>query len=301
MDMRTCAAAVALCLALAAPSAGAERLVTPGPVEGVEAGGGWLAWHEEGQFTLWRRGEPVPWHGPFLQGLGTRRDGRAVGLFEACAGNALDCSVHDIRLPDGPRRTLVDPPFEPRSFDESRGTLLLSLRGPGHPRRIFMKRPGQPLRQIGDLRAGGVTLSTGTMTNFVGLNGRYRLFGSRRTDPPHWHQLASWDEAGEFDGDPGTYRAIAAAQSDGRYVYWAEIASTFDRHGFVEGSHRARVLRIDPGAGGRVEAFTPPRRIFSFAVTRGRLYYTDADFDAAVYEYRRPDFEPTGESLPIRG
>jgi hypothetical protein len=300
MSVRTCAAAVVICLAFAAPAAADERMISEGPAEGVEAGGGWLAWHDAGRFTLWRDGVSMPWDGPFVQGLGTRRDGRSVALFETCGDRAIDCSVHDIRLPHGPRRKLIDPPYEPRSFDESHGTLLLTLRGPGHPRRIFLKRPGQPLRQIGDLRAGSVSLSTGAMTNFVGLNSRYRLFAANRGPPRRWHQLASWDEAGEFRQEPGTYRAIGNVSTDGSYAYWTESRSTYDEHGYVHATRHVRILRVDTGERPQVEAFTPVRRVHSFAVTRGRLYYTDRG-GGAVYEYRDPPFEPTGESLPIQG
>lgn len=290
-----------VCANGAAPAFASERLITAGPVDAIEAGGGWLAWLGSGRFTLWRDGRSVPWRDPFLRGLGTRRDGRSVGLFETCAARATDCELHDRRLPQGPRRMLLDPPYEPRSFAESHGTLLLTLTGPGHPRRIFIKHPGGPLRQLGDLRAGNVSLSTGAMTNFVGLNSRYRLFGAPRGRPPRWHQLASWNEAAEFDERPGTYRAIGDAQADGHYVYWAEFRARFDEHGYVEGSRRTRILRVDPRRPHEPAAFTPPRRIFRFAVTRGRLYYTDADSDAAVYEYRQPRFERTGETTPIRG
>jgi hypothetical protein len=300
--MRTRLALVVLCLAFAAPATADERLVTPGPVDTITAGGGWLAWYRSGAITLWRDGEAHAWQGPFVRALGTDRDGNPVALFERCDTATAGCQVRDGRVPEGPRRTLLDPPWESRSFDVSHGTLLITSRRP-HPRRIFVKRPGERLRQIGDLRAGLVTLSTGAMTNVVGLNSRYRLFATGRVEPRRWHQLASWNEASQFRQELGTHRAIGGVSTDSSYAYWTEFASAYDEHGFVEGSRRTRILRVrQPGAGHRqVEAFTPPRQISRFAVTRGRLYYTDATDDAAVYEYRHPAFEPTGEDLPIEG
>lgn len=295
-------AAIALCsLALAGPAGAAERLVTPGPVESVEAGGGWVAWLNAERFTLWHDGESTPWNGPFLQELGTGPDGAPVGLFTKCDNRARDCDVRHAVLPAGPRRPLVDPPWEPRSFDESQGTLLLTLRGRGAPRLIYMWRPGNGLDDTGDLRGGSVSISARAMSNFVGLNGRLRLFGAKRSAAPRWHQLASWDEPREFDGKPGTYRAIGNAGTDGRYVYWVEHTTTYDDHGPVPGSRRTRIVRVEPGAAHRhVEAFTPPRSVFSFAVTHARLYYVEKE-DGALYEYRDPPFERTAEELPIRG
>lgn len=285
---------VALVVAPAAAWGSApERLIAEGPVEGLQAGGGWVSWVKSGSQFMWHAGESGISHAPFVRPLGTDARGRGVGLYLGCGSDA--CTVRHLLLPEGAISTRFTTAANMGWVDEHRGSFLVGFVGKGHPEGIFIRRRGErSLRRLTKMRPGLLSISTHAMTSF---RAEENLFAASRERPHRWRRLAS-------DSDPdfirGTYGGtfVDDAQAQGRYAYWLETRIENLDNG--ETTHDTRILRVDPGASHRhVEFFNPrrPHDFSSLAVTDGNLFFTDQSGD--LYEVRHPTFYRSGDPIPL--
>ena len=289
-------AALALLLAVpAAASASArEQLIAAGPVEGLQAAGGWVSWFESGRQMMWHDGRSTVFDGPFVRTLGTDADGDGVGLLVRC-GDAR-CTVRDRLLTDGPTSERFTTAPTLRSVDEHRGSFLLGFRGRGHPRGIYIRRRGEDsLRRLSRLRPGDLSISSRVMTSFWPDVG---LFAASRNRPHRWRLIA---RASDPDFIRGAYGGVLVfdAQAHGRYAYWLE--TRIENHENGETAVFTRILRVDPRPSHRhVEVFQPraPHDFGSLAVTDGNVFFTDGR-TGPLYEVRHPTFYRSGDPIPV--
>jgi hypothetical protein len=196
-------------------------------------------------------------------------------------------------LPDGPTSRLLVTEGNLRSVDEHRGSLILGFRGKGHPRGIYLRRPGEDagLERLSKMRPGGLSISSRAMTNIDPNDG---LYAASRNHPHRWRLLARSADPDFIRGQTGPFAFVEYPQAEGRFAYWLE-------HSFnADGTQYAtRILRVDPEPSDRhLEEFTPPRYVSSLAVTHARLYYTDKA-TGDLWEFIHPPFHRGGEPLPL--
>ena len=291
------AVATVLALAAAAPASARERLLADVPVGGLEAGGGWVSWLEADSQVFLHDGERTISHLPLVRELGTDAEGRGVGLSVGCS-SAGRCKVRHRVLAEGRTSRLVVIPSNLTSVDEHHGSLLLGFRRRGHPRGIYLRRPGEDsgLERLSRLRPGGLSISSHAMSS---LDGDVGLYAAGRNRPHRWRLLERTDDPYFHKDMVGAFRYVIDAQADGRFVYWIDALAERFENG--EGRYSTTILRVDPGASHRhVQQFTPPRTISELAVTNGNVYYTDRGSEAP-YEFRHPRFYPGGETVPVGG
>jgi hypothetical protein len=266
--MRIALALAACALAAACPAAARERLVAQGPVKGLEAGGGWVTWVAGDSRVYLHDGERTAAPADFTGRLGTDAFGRGVALDVGC--DSLGCRrLNERLLPNGPSTTALMGPNGIWTADESRGALLVGVRGADNPTGIYLRERGESdLRRVTHLRPGTVAISTGAMTN---QSRGERIYAAGRRSPDRWRLIVKGD--------------VDSATADGHWAYWLQ--------------DHERIMRLNPGvAHRRPEAFVPPRRMSSLAVTRATLYYVDGD-TRDLYAYSRPGFVRTGQDVPI--
>jgi hypothetical protein len=297
---RTTALLAALALAAGAPASAREHRIAKGPVETLQAGGGWVSWFKSGRQFFWHKGDRTS-RKSFLGPLGTDREGRAVGLSVGCStagasepgGDDGSCTVHHRVLPDGATSRLLVTQRNLRSVDEHRGTLIVGFRGRGHPRGIYLRRGGEgaPLERVSRIRPGSLSISSRAMTN---LDPEGRLYAASRSRPHRWRLLARSADPDFVRGQEGPFAFVWNPQAEGRFAYWLE--ESFEADG---SRYATRILRVDPEPSDRhLEEFTPPRNVSSLAVTRARLYYADKA-NGDLYEFIHPPFHRGGEPLPL--
>jgi hypothetical protein len=312
MWTRIAVAGVAVSL-LAGGVARAEELqVSPDEGSDLSAVGGWLTW------TRWDGGTRFLWHagtvtalpdlGPRVE-LGSDARGRPEAVYVRCG--EVRCEVRARRLRDGAERRLLLTRRRVGHAVERRGTLAYASSGATNspnPRAaaVWLRgRGGQRTRRVVARNVSWIDLAAGRLIYWsddphgdvaqitvVDLAGR----------KPHTRVLAVDDE---FDEDCrcGQQRRETDPHIAGRFAYWLD--TTLAGPDGVDGDTVTRVLRVDlTMADPAVEALRPEHVVNQYAalaVEGGAVSYASWTDALGVYRIARPKWEPTGESLPVRG
>jgi hypothetical protein len=316
--IRVSAALVVCAAALASPSAAVADTSFPAAVDGLAASGDVLVWSPgpmapPGPLMTGFGSAATPLPGPTtgLGGIdvGTDASGRTVLVYSACSALAIRCrDLYLYSFASGATQRLASLSRHNCAEDSpeiSRGTIVF-VRSRCKPRsgaRLYIKRPGRPLRRLRQLPSPTEDPLQHRGVTSIDIAGRTLAFVERRVGQElpigstwpvvtqvrtlrlgqrHSRLLARAHKL-ESPGSTGT--SLGQVSLDGGFVYWTR--DVFGSCG-TEGPDRQDILRRPVDGSEPAGVLERTERLYAqpecdalgtYTVTGGQLYYSFNDLD----------------------